>query len=183
MDLDQLQRPLLDYRFGKNAAECLERYPIPACKGQILVDIGCGRERWSITPARAGFHPIGIDVHIDALAAATQVLRQLGIQADHVCGNVEHLPLRSASVDMLFSYSVLQRLDRGKVGGFFREAAQVLKARGICRVQLPNASRLYNALRQARRSFRGARPGTFERANWSQVRIREAIASAGIKNV
>jgi ubiquinone/menaquinone biosynthesis C-methylase UbiE/uncharacterized protein YbaR (Trm112 family) len=166
----------------------LERYPIPAwsferSKGQVLVDIGCGWGRWTIAAARAGFYPIGIDVHIDALAAATRVSQQLGIHADYVCGDVEHLPLRPASVEMLFSYSVLQHLDRGKVVGFFREAARVLKPRGMCLVQLPNASGLYNVLRQARRGFRDARSGTFEMRYWSQAQIREAIASAGLQNV
>jgi 2-polyprenyl-3-methyl-5-hydroxy-6-metoxy-1,4-benzoquinol methylase/uncharacterized protein YbaR (Trm112 family) len=166
----------------------LKHYPIPAwpfghSKGQILVDIGCGWGRWSIAAGRAGFYPIGIDVHIDALAAATRVSRQLGIQADYVCGDVDHLPLRATSVDMLFSYSVLQHLDRGKVVGFFREAARVLKPRGICLVQLPNASGLYNVLRQTRRGFRDARAGTFEMRYWSQAQIREAIASAGLQNV
>jgi 2-polyprenyl-3-methyl-5-hydroxy-6-metoxy-1,4-benzoquinol methylase len=166
----------------------LRRYPIPAwpfgrSEGQVLVDIGCGWGRWSIAAARAGFCPIGIDVHIDALAAATRVSRQLGIQADYVCGDVEHLPLQRASVDMLFSYSVLQHLDREKVAGFFREAARVLKPRGLCLVQLPNASGLYNMLRQAGRDFREATPGTFEMRYWSRMQIREAVNSAGLQNL
>ena len=166
----------------------LQRYPIPVwpfghSQGQTVVDIGCGWGRWSIAAARVGFHPIGIDVHIDALAAASRVSKQLGIQADYVCGDVEHLPLRPASVDMLFSYSVLQHLGREKVARFFREAARVLKPLGICMVQLPNASGLYNVLRQARRGFRDARAGTFEMRYWSQAQIREAIASAGLQNV
>lgn len=58
----------------------LPRYPIPNWRfgsgnGKVLVDIGCGWGRWSIAAAHAGFEPIGVDVHIDGLAAASRVAR------------------------------------------------------------------------------------------------------------
>jgi SAM-dependent methyltransferase/uncharacterized protein YbaR (Trm112 family) len=166
----------------------LKRYPIPGWpfgsgEGRLLLDIGCGWGRWSNSAARAGFHPIGMDVHLDALAAATRVSRQLGLQADYVCGDVEHLPLGTASVDTVFSYSVLQHLDRRKVAEFFKETARVLKPGGTCIVQLPNAAGLYNTLLQTRRGFRDAKPDTFEMRYWSRAQIREAMASAGLRDV
>jgi 2-polyprenyl-3-methyl-5-hydroxy-6-metoxy-1,4-benzoquinol methylase len=166
----------------------LKRYPIPRwplspASGQTVLDVGCSWGRWSVAAARAGFIPIGMDVHIDALLAAGRVSRQLGVNADFVCGDVEALPLRSKSVDVVFSYSVLQHIDRLKVTHFFEEAFRVLKPGGLCLVQLPNAFGMYSIIRQAKRGFRDARPGTFEMRYWTSGSIRNAIESAGLRDL
>jgi 2-polyprenyl-3-methyl-5-hydroxy-6-metoxy-1,4-benzoquinol methylase len=166
----------------------LRRYPIPRwpffrSNGQVLVDVGCGWGRWSIAAAKAGFKPIGIDVHIDALAAAGRVTRQIGVEADFVCAGAERLPFRSGSIDVVFSYSVLQHLDREKVAAFFREASRVLKPGGACLIQLPNKTGLYNILLQARRNFTDARPGTFEMRYWSQSNIQDVVEKAGLEKL
>jgi 2-polyprenyl-3-methyl-5-hydroxy-6-metoxy-1,4-benzoquinol methylase len=166
----------------------LRRYPIPhwpfaGRNGQVLVDVGCSWGRWSIAAARAGYSAIGLDVHIDALAAAGRVSRQLGVQADYVCGDVEHLPFQARSIDILFSYSVLQHVDRAKVLQFFQEASRVLKPQGLCIVQLPNVFGLYNILLEAKRGFRDAKPGTFEMRYWSKTGIRDAVEGAGLRDL
>jgi ubiquinone/menaquinone biosynthesis C-methylase UbiE len=149
----------------------------------VLVDVGCGWGRWSIAAARAGFKPIGIDVHLDALAAAGRVTQQLGVQADFVCAGAERLPFQSGSIDVLFSYSVLQHLDREKVAAFFKEASRVLKPNGACLIQLPNKTGLYNILLQAKRNFSDARPGTFEMRYWSKSNIQDVIDKAGLEKL
>jgi SAM-dependent methyltransferase/uncharacterized protein YbaR (Trm112 family) len=166
----------------------LKRYPIPRwplapAAGNIVVDVGCSWGRWSIAAARVGFVPIGLDVHIDALAAAKRVSRELGVETSQVCGDMEALPFRSGSVDLVFSYSVLQHIDRQKVMRFFQEASRVLKPSGLCLVQLPNAFGLYSIFRQARRAFRDAAPGTFEMRYWTSSGIRAAIAEAGLRDL
>jgi 2-polyprenyl-3-methyl-5-hydroxy-6-metoxy-1,4-benzoquinol methylase/uncharacterized protein YbaR (Trm112 family) len=166
----------------------LRRYPIPRWPffhghGQLLVDVGCSWGRWSIAAAKAGFRPIGVDVHIDALAAAGRVSRQIGVQADFLCAGAERLPFRSATIDVLFSYSVLQHLDREKVAAFFKEASRVLKPGGNCLVQLPNKTGLYNLLLQAKRNFADARPGTFEMRYWSRSAIRDVVKKAGLEKL
>ncbi len=166
----------------------LKRYPIPVwplapAADKIVVDVGCGWGRWSVAAARAGFFPVGLDVHIDALAAAKRVSRQLGAETAQVCGDIEALPFRSGSVDVVFSYSVLQHIDRTKVMRFFAEAARVLKPGGVCLVQLPNSCGLYSIMRQAKRGFRDAAPGTFEMRYWTRGGIREAIEKAGLRDL
>ena len=166
----------------------LKRYPIPQwplapAAGKIVVDVGCSWGRWSVAAARAGFFPVGLDVHIDALAAAQRVSRQLGAETAQVCGDIEALPFRPGSVDVVFSYSVLQHIDRAKVMSFFGEAARVLKPGGLCLVQLPNTYGLYSIARQARRGFRDAAPGTFEMRYWTRSGIRRAIETAGLRDL
>ncbi len=166
----------------------LKRYPIPQwplapAAGKIVVDVGCSWGRWSVAAARAGYFPVGLDVHIDALAAAKRVSRQLGAETAQVSGDVEVLPFRSASIDVVFSYSVLQHIDRQKVMRFFEEVARVLKPGGLCLVQLPNAYGLYSIARQARRGFRDAASGTFEMRYWTRSGIRRAIEKAGLQNL
>jgi 2-polyprenyl-3-methyl-5-hydroxy-6-metoxy-1,4-benzoquinol methylase len=166
----------------------LKRYPIPQwplapADGKVVVDVGCSWGRWSIAAARAGFFPVGLDVHIDALAAAKRVSRQLGAETAQVCGDIEALPFRSESVDVVFSYSVLQHIDRAKVMRFFGEAARVLKPGGLCLVQLPNAYGLYSIARQARRGFRDAAPDSFEMRYWTRGGIRQAIEKAGLRDL
>ncbi|HTX14957.1 MAG TPA: methyltransferase domain-containing protein [Candidatus Baltobacteraceae bacterium] len=169
---------------GRLARYPIPRFPLAATRAaKVLVDVGCSWGRWSVAAARAGFFPIGLDVHIDALAAAGRVSRQLAVQTAQVCGDVEVLPFRSRSVDVVFSYSVLQHIDRAKVRRFLSEAARVLKPGGLCLVQLPNALGAYSILRRAARGFRDASPGTFEMRYWTRDGIRRAIESAGLRDL
>ena len=166
----------------------LPRYPIPDWPfgrgdGKLLVDIGCSWGRWSIAAARAGFAPVGTDVHVDALAAAARVSRQLGARADFICCDAEHLPFPSGSVDFVFSYSVLQHLDKSKVWRIFQEISRVLRPGGVCRIQLPNAFGLLSITQQLRRGFREAKSGTFEMRYWTHKKIRHALAQAGFSKV
>jgi|SRR5579859_355380 len=166
----------------------LPRYPIPewrfgASKGQVMVDIGCSWGRWSIAAARAGFVPIGTDVHVDALAAAARVSRQLGARADFICCDAEHLPFQSGSVDFVFSYSVLQHLDKSKVRGIFQEISRVLQPGGVCLIQLPNAFGLLSVVQQLKRGFREAKSGTFEMRYWTHAEIRHALEQAGFSRI
>lgn len=168
----------------------LTRYPIPEWplarateSGKIVVDVGCSWGRWSVAAASAGYFPVGLDVHIDALAAAKRVSRELGAKTAQACGDVSVLPFRSGAIDVVFSYSVLQHIDREKVGRFFGEVARVLKPGGVCLVQLPNAFGLYSIVRQAKRGFRDGAAGTFEMRYWTRSGIRDAIEKAGLRNL
>lgn len=76
-----------------------------------------------------GFRPVGVDVHLDALLAAVRVSRQLGAQANFVCADAGRLPIKPASADEAFSYSVLQYMDKAKAPGVFREASRIRRSR------------------------------------------------------
>ncbi len=166
----------------------LPRYPIPNWpagpgNGKVMIDIGCSWGRWCIAAARAGFAPVGMDVHMDALVAASRVSRQLDARADFICSDAERLPFPSGSVDLVFSYSVLQHLDKSKVRGIFQEVSRVLKTDGVCMIQLPNACGLLSVAQQLRRGFREAKSGTFEMRYWTHAQIRRVLEQTGFSNI
>ncbi|HTP69571.1 MAG TPA: methyltransferase domain-containing protein [Dongiaceae bacterium] len=171
-----LYRPLR----GRLPRYPIPEWPLPPGNGKTLVDIGCSWGRWSIAAVRAGYRPVGVDVHVDALAAATRVAMQLGAEADFVCGAADRLPFQSWSVDTIFSYSVLQHLERSVVLRFFAEVRRILKPGGVCLVQLPNRFGVLSLLQQLRRGFREAKAGTFEMRYWSRSQISDALRSAGL---
>jgi 2-polyprenyl-3-methyl-5-hydroxy-6-metoxy-1,4-benzoquinol methylase len=166
----------------------LPRYPIPDWpfgpgNGGTLLDIGCSWGRWCIAAARAGFQSVGVDVHVDALAAAQRVSNQLGVGGGFVCSDADVLPVQSRSIDCVFSYSVLQHIEKEKVRWVFRETARVLKPGGRCIIQLPNTLGPLSIVQQLRRGFRDAKPESFEMRYWSRREIRETLISAGLRNV
>ncbi|MGB6874774.1 MAG: methyltransferase domain-containing protein [Candidatus Acidiferrales bacterium] len=166
----------------------LPRYPIPnwpfgSGEGKTLLDIGCSWGRWCIAAARAGFRPIGVDVHVDALAAAGRVSQQLAARCDFLCSDADALPTRSRSIDCVFSYSVLQHIDKPKVLRIFQEIARVLKPGGRCLIQLPNTLGPLSFAQQLKRGFRDARLGSFEMRYWSHAAIRQGLEGACLRNV
>lgn len=166
----------------------LPRYPIPdwpfgRSHGGTLLDIGCSWGRWCIAAARAGFEPVGVDVHVNALAAAQRVSTQLGVTSTFACCDADVLPVQSRSIDCVFSYSVLQHIEKKKVRRVFGEIARVLKPRGRCVIQLPNTLGPLSIVQQLKRAFRDAKPGTFEMRYWSRQEIRESLGEAGLRDV
>lgn len=166
---------------GKLSRYPIPRWPFPPGKGKRVLDVGCSWGRWSVAAARADYNAIGLDVHLDSLIAARRVSGQLGVRALFVCGDADALPLRSESMDVVFSYSVLQHLERPTVARFLGEAARVLKPGGVCLIQLPNRFGLASFLQQLKRGMREAKPGTFEMRYWSRGEIRKGMAEAGFK--
>jgi SAM-dependent methyltransferase len=164
----------------------LPRYPIPRWPartanehGETLVDIGCSWGRWTIAAARAGYAAWGVDIHLDALWAAERVTRALGVEADFACCDAAMLPFKPESVDFVFSYSVLQHLEKQRVREILKGIARVLRLGGTCLVQLPNTLGLVSLLRQARRGFREVAPDSFQMRYWTRAEIRRAFRGAG----
>ena len=136
----------------------LTRYPIPRTylpegNGERLLDIGCNWGRWSIAAAQKGYRPVGIDPSLDAVLAARNVSRQLGVETHFVVGDARFLPFVDDSFDTVFSYSVLQHFSKENAKISLDEAARVLKPDGKALIQMPNKYGIRQYQQYRRRGF------------------------------
>lgn len=152
----------------------LAGYPIPELtlpdgRGKRLIDVGCSWGRWSIAAQRRGYDVIGVDPSLGAVMAARRVARQLHLPIHYVVADARHLPLPGASVDVTYSYSVLQHLSYEDAARAIAEMGRVLTPGGTARVQMPTRFGIRCLYHQARRAFREARG--FEVRYWSLGRL------------
>jgi SAM-dependent methyltransferase len=134
----------------------LTDYPAPTLRlppgnGALFVELGSNWGRWCIAASRLGYATLGVEPQLHAAFAATRVARQLGTGSRFVCADARYLPLVDNLADVVFSYSVLQHLDKGDVARALDEVGRVLVPGGSCLVQMPNTYGLRNAYHQIRR--------------------------------
>ena len=158
----------------------LASYPIPSLpletgNGKILVDIGCSWGRWSIAAARKGYNVIGIDPSLGAILAARRVSKQLGCEADFIVADARFLPLRAKSVDVAFSYSVLQHFSKADVRSTLAELRRILVPRGCSVIQMANAFGIRSLQNQLRRGFR--EPADFNVRFWSPHELQSTFSA------
>lgn len=159
----------------------LTDYPIPELRlpsggAKILLDVGCNWGRWCFAAARKGYRPIGIDPSLGAIMAARRVARQLNIDAKFIVGDARFLPLKTGSVDCVFSYSVLQHFSRSDAARAVVETGRVLAPSGNCLVQMPAKLGVRCLYHQARRGFREGEG--FAVRYWSIPALRKLFESA-----
>lgn len=129
--------------FYKNVVGKLEKYPIPnfplrKSKGNLLLDIGCGWGRWTISSCNSGFQSVGIDPSIKSVLAARKVAKQLGINSRFIVGDACYMPFKENLFDYCFSYSVLQHFEKNDVLKVLKEIRFILKTGGISKIQMLN---------------------------------------------
>lgn len=154
----------------------LQEYPIPELRlppanGQVLLDVGCNWGRWCIAAARLEYTAIGIDPSLGAVLAAKRVAAQLGLNAKFVVGDARSLPFQTGSMDVVFSYSVLQHFSSRDATSAIKEIGRVLQANGRSIIQMPTVLGMRCIYHQARRRFRKARD--FEVRYWSIPALRQ----------
>ena len=181
--------PVVSYLIGatngiayKHLIGKLQEYPIPKMRlpygtGQKLLDIGCSWGRWCLAAARKGYKPIGLDPSLGAIMAARRVAIQENVDIKYVVGDARFLPFHSAAIDCVFSYSVLQHLNREDVSQVICEAKRVLKTGGTILIQMPTLFGLRCLYHQARRKFREAKD--FEVRYWSIPMLRKLFLCIG----
>lgn len=92
-----------------------------AAPGMVVIDVGCGTEARVLERVikRSGCFGIGIDWDVG---------NRHGREPALVRGDLHRLPVKSNSVDLVISRSVLEHLETPCL--FFRELARVLKPEG-----------------------------------------------------
>ena len=168
----------------RSAINRLRHYPIPEIplppsSGERLLDIGCNWGRWSLSAARKGYLPVGIDPAVDGVLAAQRVARTLGLPALYVVGDARHLPFAPATFDIVHAYSVFLHLAKADVRESLADIARVLKWGGRAVIQMPGKFGPRNLHIQAMRGFREpADPSSFETRYWRVGELRRTFEGA-----
>ena len=71
-------------------------------RGKSVLELGCGAARWSKALARLGAEVVGVDFSAAQLAHARRVLRTANGRVSLVRSNVQRLPFRPNSFDVVF---------------------------------------------------------------------------------
>lgn len=80
------------------------------------------------------------------LLASEQMLLVLSASEKHIhWANAQRLPLKSGSVDVLYSSHMVEHLDREEASAFLKEARRVLLPNGIIRLVVPDLAKLVEA--------------------------------------
>jgi SAM-dependent methyltransferase len=104
--------------------------------------------------------------------AAKRVCQSLGAGAEFVVGDARCLPFQDGSIDVVFSYSVLQHFSREDTTYSLREVRRVLReGTGNSLIQMPNRYGVRSLYHQVRRGFR--EPKDFEVRYWTPRELND----------
>jgi ubiquinone/menaquinone biosynthesis C-methylase UbiE len=93
----------------------------------IVLDVGAGTGVHSFAAAGQGCSLIGADISLASLTHARARADALSVHLALLCADAEHLPIASASVDLVTTAGVLYCVD---LAAFVREVQRVLKPGG-----------------------------------------------------
>ena len=165
-------------RTGREDAEMVGRY---LRGGDVVLNIGCGigRVEKYLAPRVRELH--AIDVSAEMLRGAAVRLAGLKNVKLREVGNREYLAgFRKASVDLVFSFLVLQHLERDDAFLYLKDAHRVLKPGGRLLTQFPNllspeyTRAFVDAAEKANRS-----PGRVRA--YTEPEVRHLLATAGFE--
>lgn len=153
----------------------LETYPIPTLRlpegnGKLLLDVGCNWGRWSIAASRKGYRVVGMDPNLDAVLTAREIAGDLGVSCSFVVGDARYLPFKQQSVDVVFSYSVIQHLSKKDAKKSLACVASVLRADGFSFIQMPNRYGLRSTYHLMKRGFSDG--SNFDVRYWSPSELK-----------
>jgi SAM-dependent methyltransferase len=166
-----LYRPLV----GKLSRYPSARLDVEPGNGRLFLDIGSSWGRWTLAAARLGYRAVGIDPNLDAIRAARRVAAQQNVDADFVVGDARALPVRDLSVDVAFSYSVLQHFDKNDVRAALEQIKRKLSPNGYSLIQMANRAGVRSLYHQARRNFQ--EPEGFDVRYWSTKEIERTFSN------
>jgi SAM-dependent methyltransferase len=94
-----------------------------------VLEIGCGAGQWSISLARMGARPVGIDLSIEQLRHAPALMSEAGTRFPVVNADAERTPLADASFDIaICDHGAMSFADPFRT---VPEAARVLRPGGL----------------------------------------------------
>lgn len=157
----------------------LTRYPIPelplataSSSTDVLLDVGANWGRWCFAANARGYAAVGVDPNLEAVLAGRDIASQLNVDTAFVVADARCLPFKTASFNVVHSYSVLQHFSRDDALASIEEFGRVLVPGGLALVQLANSRGLLQLIRrlQNRRST-----DTFRVRHWRPREVSSAF--------
>jgi SAM-dependent methyltransferase len=105
-------------------------------QGKDMLEIGFGNGAYVAAFARAGARMHGLEVNQTLFSIAQEYVPQSGVSADLKVYDGEHFPYADASLDAIYSVSVLEHVTNPRA--VIQEAARVLKPGGVFYLAFPN---------------------------------------------
>ena len=122
--------------FNENTIEHLHRYAIAKewIKGKKVLDIACGEGYGSNLLAEEADSVIGVDVDTAVILNAQAKYKRTNLNFVH--GNVENIPFKDNSFDVIVSFETLEHTDKHEQ--MLSEFKRILKQEGIVIISTPD---------------------------------------------
>lgn len=156
----------------------LGSYPIPEIpvghgNGELLLDVGSGWGRWSVSAARKGWRVVGIDPSLGAILAAQRAFSGMGLKISFVCGDARFLPFKAELFHCVFSYSVIQHFSEMDAELAIAEMGKVLQSGGAVKIQMAHKGGVRSRWVRSRPGY--ANGGKFKVRYWSLTSMRNVF--------
>lgn len=122
---------------------------LPELKGKRVLDLGCGMGTFTVEAAQRGAAAVGLDMMPSALKAALRVAREeKAAGARFILGDAAQLPAADASFDVVLAADLTEHLDDATLHRMLSEVRRVLKPGGQLVIYTPEASHIFEVLRE-----------------------------------
>lgn len=120
--------------------------PLPPAKGenQLLLDLGCGWGRWLVASGKKNYIPIGLDIRLEFLQTAQKVMSDNNTKGYTVAADLQELPFKTNTMDMVWSFSVIQHTHLTRLESCIKEIHRVLHTGGHSKLEFPNKNGFRN---------------------------------------
>ncbi len=122
---------------------------VPNVKGLRVVDVGCGMGTFTFEAAARGARfALGLDLAPTGIAAATRIAREDQVRdSAFLLADAAVLPVKSGVADVAIAADFTEHLDDETLRRVLNEAARVIKPNGSLIIYTPEASHIFEQLR------------------------------------
>lgn len=122
---------------------------LPALEGKRFLDIGCGMGTFTLEAATHGAIAVGLDLAAAGIAAAQRLAdAEQVLNANFVRADAALLPFPDSFADVVVAADFTEHLDDDTLERVFKELARVTCAGGALVIYTPEASHIFERLRE-----------------------------------